>query len=243
MEFQELKSNNRVQMECEHENPIYRNVKGIVVEVGERSVILATDFGELLEVYEDRILSITQITFPKVVSDSLMKIKGYYTEVYELEYKLKKLREQEAQQKEELYDANFLSKFNVRGAKNRLDNSIDPKLLSFTKDNVSHRITFKSNPNEQIELHILIANQIDYPNLDVHDTEKIIRVHAPNAKELLDKCFPFATKALELEKSVVHEEESLYSVRTSYQMNIDVSQDTFLNMRERLVKGLLKLRQ
>lgn len=243
MQFNGIKTNNRIQIECENDNPIYRNLKGIVVEVSEKSLIMVTDFGELLEVFEDKVLSVTPITFPKVVSDALMKIKGYYTEIYELEYKLKELREQEEMHKEELFDANFLSKFNVRGAKNRLDKSIDSSLLTFYQDPLTFEISFDSNPNEQILLNILVSNQFEYHNLDIHDTDKIIRVHAPNVKELLEKSFPFASKPQELEKSVVHEGESLYSVRTSYRMNVDVTQDNFLDLRNNLIKGLKRLRK
>ena len=243
MQFNGIKSNNRIQLECEHDNPIYRNVKGIVVEVGEKSLILVTDFGELMEVFEDKVLSITPITFPKVVSDSLMKIKNYYTEIYELEFKLKSLREQEGVHKEELFDANFLSKFNVRGAKNRLDKSIDHSLLQFSKEPLSYRISFDSNPNEQIELYVMVSNQFEYHNLDMHDTDKIIRVHAPSVKELLEKSFPFASKPRELEKNVFHEGENNYSVRTSYRMTIDVNQDNFLEIRNKLVNGLKRLRK
>lgn len=243
MQFNGIKSNNRIQLECEHDNPIYRNIKGIVVEANEKSLILVTDFGELLEVFEDKVLSVTPITFPKVVSDSLMKIKQYYTEIYELEYKLKQLREQEEGFKEELYDSNFLAKFNVRGAKNRLDRSIDTSLLHFYQDPLTYRISFDSNPNEQIELLLQVSNQFEYHNLDLHDTDKIIRVHAPNVKELLEKSFPFASKPLELEQNVVHEGESLYSVRTSYRLTIDVTQENFLEMRNSLIKGLKRLRK
>lgn len=241
MHFDGIKANNRIQIECEHENPIYRNLKGIVLEVGHNSLILVTDFGELLEIAEDKVLSVSQITFPKVVSESLMKMKSYYTEIYELEFKLKALREQEQEFRNDLFDANFLSKFNIYGAKNRLDNSIDPSLLTFYRDPLSYRIFFKANPNEQIEIHILVSNQFEYHNLDLHDTEKIIRIHAPNIKELLEKCFPFASKPEELEKTVVHDGDNLYSVRTSYQLNLDVTQDNFLELRNKLVKGLKKL--
>lgn len=243
MQFNGIKSNNRIQIECEHDNPIYRNVKGIVVEVGEKSLILVTDFGELMEVFEDKVLSVTQITFPKVVSDSLMKIKNYYTDIYELEYKLKGLREEEQSYKEDLFDANFLSKFNVRGAKNRLDKSIEPSLLTFCQEPLTYKISFDSNRNEQIELHVLVSNHFEYHNLDMHDTDKIIRVHAPNVKELLEKSFPFATKPQEIEKNVVHEGDSMYSVRTSYRMNIDITQDNFLEVRKQLIKGLNRLRK
>lgn len=241
MQFNGIKPNNRIQLECEHEDPIYRNVRGIVVEVGEKSLILVTDYGDLIEIFEDKVLSVTPITFPKVVSDSLVKIKSYYTDIYDLEFKIKVLKEEEERYKEELFDANFLSKFNVRGAKNRLDKSIEPSLLTFLQEPLSYRIFFDSNPNEQIELHVWVANQFEYHNLDMHDTDKIIRVHAPNIKELLEKSFPFCSKPQELDKQVVHEGEAIYSVRTSYRLNLDITQDNFLEMRDLLINGIKKL--
>lgn len=244
MDFKDIKPNNRLQIECENEDAVYRNIKGIVLAVGDKSAILVTDFGEQVEIFEENMLSITQINFPKVVSDALVDLKAYFTEKYELEYRLKELQKKEDGLKHELYDANFLSRFNINGAKNRLDKSIDPSLLYFQKDVLSFRIYFESNPNSQIEIKCLVANQFEYYNLDeIGDVEKIIRVHAPNVKDLLEKCFPFASKPVELEKKVVHEQDSLYSVRSLYQMNADVTQENFLSMRAEIIKGLNRLRK
>jgi hypothetical protein len=68
MQFDGIKPNNRIQIECEHENPTYRNIKGIVVDVSDISLILVTDFGELLEISEQDVLSVQTVVFPKVVS-------------------------------------------------------------------------------------------------------------------------------------------------------------------------------
>jgi len=245
MFFQEIKPNNRLQIECESEEAVYRNIRGIVLAISDKSIIMVTDFGELMEIDEDKILSITQIQFPKIVSDSLMNLKNYYNEIYELEHRLKEMRKNEELLKSELFDANFLARFNINGAKNRLDNSIDHSLLHFKQDNLSYQISFQSNPNNQIELNIVVANHFEYYNLldEVGDVEKIIRIHAPNVKELLEKCFPFASKAEELEKRVMHEGESMYSVRTSYRLTIEMDQDNFLEMRQKLINGLNRLRK
>jgi hypothetical protein len=244
LEFSEIKLNNRIQFEVESENPSLRNVRGIVLAMGEASLVLVTDFGELTEICEDKILSITSINMPKPVSDAMTELKNHFAEIYELEVKLKELRENELSLKQSLFDANFLSKFNINGAKNRLDKSIDGSLMSFSKDTMSYQLTFGSNPNNEIEILVMVSNQIDYPNLDeVRDVDKIIRVHAPNVKELLEKCFPFTTKPKELEKKVVHEEDSIYSVRTQYRMNVDVTKDNFLEIREEIVKALIRLQK
>ncbi|MFF2531470.1 hypothetical protein ACFVS2_21420 [Brevibacillus sp. NPDC058079] len=244
MDFQDVKPNNRLQIELENDNNALRNLRGIVLAVEAGVIILVTDYGELEEIYEDKILSITSINMPKLVSDSMTELKNHFAEIYELEVKLKMLRDKEPDLIQNLFDANFLSKFNINGAKNRLDRSIDQSLTKFMKDVVSYQITFASNPNNQIEILIQISNHIDYPNLDeVRDVDKIIRVHAPNEYELLEKCFPFASKPTELEKKVVHEEESVYSVRTQYRMNVDVSKDNFLEVRQQIIKGLMKLKK
>lgn len=244
MEFREIRPNNRLQLELESDSPSLRNLRGIVLATGDTSIILVTDYGELVEVFEDKVLSITTINMPKLVSDMMTEMKNHYAEIYEMELKLKELREQEPALRQQLFDANFLSKFNIAGAKNRLDKSIDPKLLLFRKDSMSYRVHFESNPNSQIEVYIQVVNQIDYPNLDeVCDVEKILRVHAPKVRELLEKCFPFATKPQELEKTVVHEDDTLYNVKTVYQMKIDVTKESFLEARQNLVRGLKRLQE
>lgn len=244
MELCEVKPNNRIQVEMEHDDPSLRNVRGIVLAVGQKSIILVTDYGELLEVFDDRILSITNITMPRMVSDCLTELKNYYAEVYELELKLKSLREKEQKLKQDLYDASFLSKFNIYGAKNRLDKSIEPELMSFQKDVVSYQISFQANKNEHIEILVLVSNQIEYPDLDeIRDIDKIIRVHAPDVKELLEKCFPFASKPQELEKKVVHEKDIIYNVQTLYRMCVEVTKENFLEVREKIKSGLIKLQK
>lgn len=239
----EVKPNNRVQIELESDNPFLRNVRGIVLAVTSKSVVLVTDCGELMEVHEGDILSITPITMPKIVSDSLMELKNYYAEVYELESKLRQLRGKEEELKQKLFDALFLSKFNIYGAKNRLDKSIGVELF-FQKDVISYNISFEANQNNQIEIWILVSNHIEYPDLDMdRDVEKIIRVHAPNEKDHLAKCFPFASMIQEVEKKVAHVQDIQYSVQTIYRILVDVTRDNFLDVREKIRAGLILLRK
>lgn len=242
MQFDGIKPNNRIQIECEHDDPTYRNIRGIVVEVSDSSLILVSDFGELLQILEQDVLSIQTVVFPKIVSDNLIKIKNYFTEIYELEFKLKKLKEEEIKFREDLFDANFLAKFNVRGAKNRLEKSIPLELLNFSNDSLEFKIKLDSNPNDEITIDILVSNQFDYPNLNLNDSEKIIRNHAPDKKEVIQKAFPFTTRIEEVEHDVVHEEDTLYSVRTRYRLKFDITQDGFLERRQQLTNGLTKLR-
>jgi hypothetical protein len=242
--FDEFKVNNRVQIESENEDPTLRNVKGIILGISSNSIILVTDFGQLVEIHEHKILSITKISFDKIVSDALTELKNHFNEIYELEMKLKDVRENESALVSSLFDANFLAKFNIIGAKNRLDNSIEKEMLNFTKDVLTFKVHFLSNPNNQIEVYVRVFNTFEYYNLDeIGDVDKIIRVHAPNEKDFIQKSFNLNTKVEELEKKVVHEKDSNYSVSTEYRMKVDVSQDNFLDIREEIIKGLMKLRK
>lgn len=243
LNFEEIKINNRLQIECESENPVLRNIKGIVLDVGRHSVIMVTDFGKLIEIDKDNILSITKINFDKIVSDALIELKNYYTEKYELEIKLKNLIEKENALIENLYDANFLSKFNIMGAKNRLDKSIDKDLLKFTKGLLEYQIWFEPNPDNMIEIRIRVFNYFEYYNSDKIDTEKIIKVHAPREKDVIEKSFNFEGKVEELDNQVVHSKDNLYSVSTNYRLCVDITQDNFLSVRDEIIKGLIKLRK
>lgn len=242
--FDEFKVNNRVQIEYENEDPTLRNVRGIILGISSNAVILVTDFGQLLEIHEHTILSITKISFDKIVSDALTELKNHFNEVYELELKLKEVRGGEIELVNNLYDSNFLSRFNIAGAKNRMDNSVDSDLLSFRKDNLTFKVCFKANPNNQIEIYIKVFNSFEYYNLDeIGDVDKIIKIHAPNVKDVIQKAFPFESRVAEIEKKVVHENESMYSVSTEYRMNVDVTADNFIAVREDIRKGLLKLKK
>lgn len=243
MEFNDIKINNRLQIESENENSNLRNIRGIVLDIGRDSVILVTDFGELIEIDKDNILSITKINFDKIISDSLMELKNYYTEVYELEIKLKELKTGEGNLIRDLYDANFLSKFNTIGAKNRLDRSIDRSLLSFSKDMLDYQIWFEANPDSQVEIMVKVFNSFEYYNSEMIDTEKIIKVHAPDEKDVIEKSFNLEGTVETLDKHVVHDKDSWYSVFTNYRLCIDVTQDNFLVIREEIIKGLEKLRK
>ncbi|MDF2880042.1 MAG: hypothetical protein K0R54_599 [Clostridiaceae bacterium] len=244
MDFNEIKINNRLQIECESENTAMRNVKGIVLQVDDGELILVTDFGELASIPEDKVLSITKINFDKIVSDSLTDVKNHYNEIYELTNKIKQLQSNEKNLKETLYDANFLAKFNIVGAKNRIENSIDNSLFSFKRDVLTFKTSFSSNPNSQIELNIQVFNTFEYYNLDeIGDVDKIIRIHAPNVKDEIKKSFSFNSKVHELDKKVVHEQDSIYSVSTLYKLYIDVTQENFLQVRDEIINGLNKLKK
>lgn len=244
MQFKDIKVNNRLQVESEHDNPIYRNIKGIVLSKDDKTVLLVTDFGELVEIYKENILSVTQIQFPKIISDSLMNLKNHYQEIYELNERLKVLEKRKPKLQNNLFDANFLSKFNIEGAKNRIEKSIDSSLLSFRKEPYSFHITFDSNPNDQIEILVTIGNHFEYYNLDeIGNVDKIIRRHAPDFKDALEKEFSYATEIMEGEQMVVHEQDSMYVVRSTYKILVDVNQESFMDVRAKIQKSLKALKR
>lgn len=244
MIFDELKVNNRIQIECENENPALRNIRGIVLGFASNSILIITDYGKVIEIPENKVLSITKITFDRIVSDALLELKNHYNEIYELELKLKTLKEKEPELINKLYDANFLSKFNIVGAKNRLDNSIPKELLHFDNNTLTYEVWFEANPDNQIEMYFKVFNTFEYYNLDeIGNVEKIIRIHAPDVKDVIAKSFHFGSKVEELEKEVVHVQDNSYSVFTKYRMKVEVTEDNFLEVREEIKKGLLRLRK
>lgn len=244
MDFNEIKPNTRIQLKCEHEEIEKRNMNGIVLRIDPTDLLIVTDFGDLVHVDLDSILSIEKTSFDRRVSDALNELKEYYEEIYQLTSRLNNLKQQQPAMIEKLVDAEFLSKFNIRGAKIRLDHSIEKKLLSFEKDPLQIKIQFGWNPNEQIELMIYAYNQFEYYNLDeIGAVDKIIRIHAPAIKELIEKSFSFPCPIEEMEKKVVHEKESLYYVLTTYRIKIDVNVDNFLAIRDAIRNGLINMRK
>lgn len=242
MKFDEIRPNNRLQIECERDNPAMRSLRGIVLDVSQDILILVTDYGELVELPKDKILSITKITFDKYISEALTELKNHYNQIYETEQKTKELKTKVPELISKLYDANFLAKFNIYGAKTRLENSINPSLLNFKKDNLTFKVTFEANQNDQIELNIRVFNSFEYYNLNkTSDVEKIIRVHAPDVKDAINKAFVFKGEIKELDKKVMHEVDNIYSVSTLYVLFIDVTRKNFLKVREEIIKGLERI--
>ena len=241
MILNDIRANMRVQVECEHSSPAYRNMRGIVLAIEENTLHLVTDFGELVELHEDKIINVQQIQFPKIISDSLVQLRNHFQELYELKKQIKLRKQQEQQLIYQLFDANFLARFNIHGAKTRLDNSIPADLRYFKKDTLTFDIHFESNPNNQIELHFIISNHFEYYNLADGKMEQITRIHAPQYKDILNKAFPYATTVEEGESKVVHEQDSFWHVRTFYCVKIDVTQGNFLAVRERIIKSLQSL--
>lgn len=242
--LEDLKANNRVQIECESHNPFLRTIKGVVIGIEPTSIAIVTDFGELHHIESNKILSISKISFDRIVSEALTELRNHFNEVYELELKLTETKKDEKRLVDKLYDANFLAKFNIMGAKNRLDNSVPRELMEFRKDSNRFKVSFDSSPNNQIELNIKIWNVFEDFNLDeIRDLDKIIRAHAPKYKDVIQKSFNLDGKVEEFEKKVEHEGENSFSVSTVYHKKIDVTQDNFLLVRKELIEGLQRIKK
>lgn len=243
MHFSEIRAGNRLLIESEHKNPIYRSVRGIVLAVDNRTILLVADFGELIELHESSILSVTQVSFPRIVGERLVDLKNYYEKCFLLENELEELKQQKEPLIKSLFDANFLSKFNINGAKIRLENSIDKELLEFKRKMFGYKVGFKGVPGNQMEMVLTVSNYFEYYNLEeVGNAEKIVRSYAPDAKKLIAKSFPFSESVKELEKRVVHIEGDHYSVESLYVITIDMNEDNFLEQRDKIIAGLKKLK-
>lgn len=243
MDFCDIKINNRLQFEIENDDYSLRNIRGLIFYVGDGFVTVITDFGEMIDIFEDKVLSITKITFDKIVSDSLNELKNHYSEIDGLQRKLDNLKEREPALRVKLQDANFLSKFNIHGAKTRLNNSIPEELLSFKRDNLDYVLKIRTNPDSQVELDIKVFNSFEYYNLDeINDVDKIIRIHAPDVSNLIKSCFKKTKMIDTIESKVAHDRDSIYNVYTTYNLKIDVNKDNFRQTREYIVNSLKSLK-
>lgn len=236
----DLKPNNRLQIEYEVEHELH-TIKGIVLDVQEGIVFFVTEVGSLITIDEQKILSITRINFERRVSEKITELKNHYQEVYQLKQKLEYLELHVPLLREELYDALFLSKFNIFGAKTRLESSIPREYFSFRKDGRGHEVFLKSNQNDEVEMHIVFSNYFEDYN-PRSNQEKIIEVNAPKMKDSLEKIFSFANRVIVDKKDIAHEKESLYAVRSKYVIYIAVTQDNFLEQRKKIEKALVGLR-
>lgn len=243
MEFQEIQINNRLQIDVETQINGLDTYKGIVIDKNDYSLMLVTDFGKLITINKNDILSITKINFDRVISTSILNIKNYYQEKKELEDKLKKLNQKENKLIEDLFDANMLSRFNITGAKNRLDKSIPNNLLNFNRGTYTYNIYFSCNPNDEIEIIFKASNTFEHYSSENIDIDKIIRVHSPKENDVIEKSFNSLGKLIEIEKSAVHEEGNIYTAFTIYKMFVSVNVDNFIDVRKKIIKGLNMLKK
>lgn len=243
MHFKEIQINNRLQIDVETVESGLDTYRGIVIDISDSKLILVSDFGKLITIYRDDILSITKINFDRAISSSILNIKNYYQERKDLEDRLNTLLNQEEQLVEDLFDANMLSRFNIAGAKNRLDKSIPKDLLRFNRGIYNYNIYFSHNPNNEIEIMFKASTTFEHYNSENIDIDKVIRAHSPNEKDVIEKSFDNLGKVLEVERNAVHETGDIYTVFTIYKMLVEVNVENFVTVREKIKRSLNKLKR
>lgn len=252
MPYSEIAVNNRLEIILEIEGgdagstnsgeKVLKCHRGIVIEIDVYFIILVSELGEILEIMKEDIIYISKISFDRQISSAIMDIKNYYQEKIELEKKLRDLDKLEPQLMEELYDANLLSKFNIFGARNRLNKSIPKSYLDFSRGVYNYNISFSHNPNSEIEITLKASNNITHYNPENVEVDKMIRVHAPDEKLVIEKSFNGLHKVKELERYVEHEKDNIYNVISVYKVNIELTEETFLDKREEICVALNKLK-
>lgn len=243
IDLTEVRPNLRIQLEIEHKEPSYRMVRGIVIDHTEDLILLVTDFGEVMEIRAEEILSLATTNFPRAVSSVLQELRNTQEEIYQIKQGIKEKENEIEVMLESLKDAHFLSKYNVQGAKNRLEHSILPEERTFKSKNLQFQLHFSSNGNEEIELHIHAMELIDYPQFDEEkDVEKLVRAYAPDLKEWLQKIFNKCKTNKLKEQGVRHVKETSYHVFSAYSLAFESDEQTFLSVREHIKQGIVKLR-
>lgn len=243
MQFKEVQINNRLQIDVETVKLGLNTYKGIIIDINDSILTMATDFGELVTINKNDILSITKINFDRIVSTSMINIRNYYQEKKELKDRLRELKKQKKGLIEDLFDANMLAKFNMTGVKNRLDKSIPKDLLSFNKGAYCYNIYFSHNSDNKIEVVFKISNTFEHYAFENIDMDKIIKVHAPNEKDTIEESFNNLGKIIEIEKNVIHKKDNIYTVFTIYKISIEIDVDNFIDIKEIIKEDLNKLKR
>lgn len=243
MEFNEIKPNNRVQIKCEHEDPMRRTLRGIVLGVGSDSLILVTDYGQLEEVFEHQILHVAQIVLPRPVSDALQQLKNHHEKIYAAELELKELRSGTSVLIESVHDAAFIADFNGFGAKTRLSASIREADRIFKSKGFTHVCHFEPYSDDEVLLIVDVRDTVDYPQFDEdRDVGRILDAYRPDRLAFVRKVFSYASAVQEKEQKVVHEDGDTYSVRQSYSIRIPISKNDFFEVRDQIADSLRRLR-
>lgn len=241
--YSEIKVNSKVQVDQESENPVLRSLRGIVIKVMLDHLVIVTDFGELIEVNFNDILNITKINFDRITSEAMNEIKGYYVNIYETELKLAELNKMKDEMKLKLYDAIFLSKFNIEGAKNRLLSTIPVELLKFEKEGLFYNSIIKLNTEKEIEINISVSQNIEYPDLmQTGPVDRIIRTYAPDEFERIQCTFNCKYNLNIVDKKLLHIEKDIYRVSVTYSIILPVTEKNLQATRQELINGLNQIR-
>lgn len=248
MNIEDVKVNSRVQIEREilrgesYSGGIIETYKGIVMEVAKDRIILVSDYGEEVHIRKDDILSIGKFVFDKNVSASMNKLKAFYLEKRELIKRLQELTRKEKELVETLLDSNMIAKFNILGAKNRLIKSIDKSLLEFTRGLYLYAVTFHVGEKDHLEIAFKVSNVLEHYLHEI-EVDALIRTHAPQEKELLEKIFHEIGKIEDVENCVNHVEGNIYEVISRYRLKVELTKDNYIETRAAIINGLIGLRK
>ncbi|MFY0516226.1 hypothetical protein ACOMCU_00150 [Lysinibacillus sp. UGB7] len=239
----DIKENSRIQIELEHEIPIYRTIRGIVISVTENEVFVLTDFGEQVQISKDAILAHSSTSFSKVVSEVLQRMRNHYETMFQLQKEYEEYEKALPELQDDLHDAQFLSKFNLPGVKARLEHSISPELLNFKAKDLEFNVYFQTVEGGQFEAYIAVKRIVDYPQFDIErDMEKFKRYQSPDVLEWLERCFK-ARKIEEKERMVFHVSETFYAAKTLYRLQFDITAENFIDFRMRFIDALEQLKK
>lgn len=244
MRLSELAETNRIQVDVEYNDESSHRIesyKGMVYEVEKNCLHMITDFGLLISIDSEDILNITKISIDKNVASGINAVRKYYKEKQELETRLDALNSKEQKIIQSLLDVNMLSKFNIEGAVNRMQKSMDASLFKFERNNLHHDISLDSDENSQIIMTILVSDYIEH-YLHEFDTDKLIRSNAPDEKTLLTDIFAPIGKVIEKKKTVAHMQEMIYKITTEYRVTTKVTKQNFLEVRKKIIDALKQLK-
>ena len=242
MKYIDVRPNNRLEIFMEHENPALRTIQGIVLKKENEKLILISTQGQIVEVYKYAILSIQKVNFDRAISEKIVQLKKLYEEILTYEARLKVLKEKTPVAITELQDANFISNFNIEGAKHRLEHSIEPKLLSF-ENRMYYEIAFETLQNTHINIIIRIKNDFTLKDTDsMTNVEKLKKDYCPNEIDVLNKVFVYATQISLNQQEIIFNKNSNYSAYSTYVVSVEVNKDNFLRRRKEIRRSLFGLK-
>lgn len=242
MDFELLKQGNYVEINCMNSEPYKRCIRGIVVEVTENSSTIITDVGTMIDIELSNILSVEEHEFKKLVKEKLDELRLYLEEKHELERKLELIQQNEKSVVENLTDAHFLSRFNIIGAKNRLDETISQELLNFNRNMYTYNIEFQPNYNNQIEVIIKVSTNIEHLSVEKPEVEKMIKAYAPKEASLIKKIFK-VNEVQTVKQNAYNLQGSWYKVYSVYSLALDVEKSNFMKVRDKIRKALFELQK
>lgn len=238
----DLRINQRIEVDFER-NGEYEVFRGIVLKRLDDYFILVTDRGKVEQVRYDELLAVRTITFPRVVSEALSRLKHYYAERMEMERKLRELLEQETQLIQQLRDAMFLSNFSLQGAVHRLYMTIEEPLRMFQTRNLLFQISFATYGEVGVSVMIQVKTLFDHYQEDLSklDVEQVLRIYHPRALDWVKRAFD-GFSVTEEEAQVQHEEGETFCVKVKYHVVVPMDEQSFLEAREKIVAGLQRLK-